>query len=158
MRSRLLRFERRTDDAVLNQHPGAGKSIASAQKRILQDLYKAGAIEARVDQRHPPETPECAPATHRRQKRTPGVGIVILGTILADIGVPAGGIALVIGVDRILDMSRTVVNVTGDLTACLVLERWVGDALSNDTRTASVIPDELPAGSGVPTSSRSAEP
>ncbi len=89
---------------------------------------------------------------------TPGVGIVILGTILADVGVPAGGIALVIGVDRILDMSRTVVNVTGDLTACLVLERWVGDALPDDTRTASVAPDEPPTGSGVPTSSRSAAP
>ena len=64
---------------------------------------------------------------------TPGVGIVILGTILAGVGVPAGGIALVIGVDRIIDMSRTVVNVTGDLTACLVLERWVGDALPDDS-------------------------
>jgi Na+/H+-dicarboxylate symporter len=58
---------------------------------------------------------------------TPGVGIVILGTILAGIGVPAGGIALIIGVDRILDMSRTSVNVTGDLAACVVMNRWLGD-------------------------------
>lgn len=56
---------------------------------------------------------------------TPGVGIVILGTILAGIGVPASGIALIIGVDRILDMSRTAVNVTGDLTACVVMNRWL---------------------------------
>jgi proton glutamate symport protein len=56
---------------------------------------------------------------------TPGVGIVILGTILTSIGVPASGIALIIGVDRILDMSRTAVNVSGDLTACVVMNRWL---------------------------------
>jgi Na+/H+-dicarboxylate symporter len=54
---------------------------------------------------------------------TPGVGIVILSTILVSIGVPASGIALIMGVDRLLDMSRTVINVSGDLVACLVLDR-----------------------------------
>jgi Na+/H+-dicarboxylate symporter len=58
---------------------------------------------------------------------TPGVGIVILATVLAGVGIPASGIALIIGVDRILDMSRTAVNVTGDLTACTVMNRWVGN-------------------------------
>jgi Na+/H+-dicarboxylate symporter len=58
---------------------------------------------------------------------TPGVGIVILATILTSIGVPASGIALIIGVDRILDMSRTSINVTGDLAACIVMERWIGE-------------------------------
>ncbi len=57
---------------------------------------------------------------------TPGVGIVILTTILQSIGVPPSGIALIIGVDRILDMCRTAVNVTGDLTACAVMDRWLG--------------------------------
>jgi len=57
---------------------------------------------------------------------TPGVGIVILATVLASVGVPASGIALIIGVDRILDMTRTAVNVTGDLTACVVMDRWLG--------------------------------
>lgn len=57
---------------------------------------------------------------------TPGVGIVILATILQSIGVPAAGIAMIIGVDRILDMSRTALNVTGDLTACVVMDRWLG--------------------------------
>lgn len=56
---------------------------------------------------------------------TPGVGIVILATILGNIGVPAAGIALIIGVDRILDMSRTAINVTGDITACVVMEKWL---------------------------------
>nr|WP_320192231.1 dicarboxylate/amino acid:cation symporter [uncultured Desulfobacter sp.] len=54
---------------------------------------------------------------------TPGVGIVILATILQGIGVPASGIALIIGVDRILDMTRTSVNVSGDLTASVVMNR-----------------------------------
>lgn len=57
---------------------------------------------------------------------TPGVGIVILATILTSIGVPAAGVALIIGVDRLLDMSRTAVNACGDLVACLLLDRWVG--------------------------------
>jgi len=54
---------------------------------------------------------------------TPGVGIVILATILARVGVPAEGVALIIGVDRILDMSRTSVNVAGDLVASAVMDR-----------------------------------
>jgi Na+/H+-dicarboxylate symporter len=56
---------------------------------------------------------------------TPGVGIVILATILQGIGVPPSGIALIIGVDRILDMTRTTVNVTGDLTASVVMNRLI---------------------------------
>jgi Na+/H+-dicarboxylate symporter len=58
---------------------------------------------------------------------TPGVGIVILATILQGVGVPAAGIALIIGVDRILDMSRTAINVTGDLATCVVMEKWIGE-------------------------------
>ncbi len=58
---------------------------------------------------------------------TPGVGMVILAMVLTSVGIPSSGIALIIGVDRILDMSRTAINVTGDLTACLVMERWVGN-------------------------------
>lgn len=54
---------------------------------------------------------------------TPGVGIVILATILASVGVPAEGVALIIGVDRILDMSRTSVNVAGDLVASAVMDK-----------------------------------
>ncbi|MFT6988572.1 MAG: Na+/H+-dicarboxylate symporter [Paraglaciecola sp.] len=58
---------------------------------------------------------------------TPGVGIVILATIVQGIGVPAEGIALILGVDRILDMARTAVNVSGDLTASVVMEKWLND-------------------------------
>ncbi len=56
---------------------------------------------------------------------TPGVGIVVLATVLQGFGVPYNGVALLIGVDRVLDMARTAVNVTGDLTACVVLNRWL---------------------------------
>lgn len=52
---------------------------------------------------------------------TPGVGIVILANIAGNFGIPTEGMVLIMGVDRILDMSRTTVNVTGDLTACLLL-------------------------------------
>ena len=57
---------------------------------------------------------------------TPGVGIVILALVLTSVGIPTSGIALIIGVDRILDMSRTAVNVAGDFVACIVMDRWVG--------------------------------
>jgi Na+/H+-dicarboxylate symporter len=59
---------------------------------------------------------------------TPGAGIVILAMVLEGVGIPTAGIALILGVDRILDMSRTAVNVTGDLTACVVLNRWTHDS------------------------------
>lgn len=57
---------------------------------------------------------------------TPGVGIVILATILNSVGIPSAGIAIILGVDRLLDMCRTVVNVTGDLVACVTIDRLLG--------------------------------
>jgi Na+/H+-dicarboxylate symporter len=57
---------------------------------------------------------------------TPGVGIVVLAMVLGAVGIPAAGIALIIGVDRILDMSRTVINVYGDLLAAKLMDHWVG--------------------------------
>lgn len=57
---------------------------------------------------------------------TPGVGIVILATVLTSVGIPAEGVALILGVDRLLDMSRTAINVAGDLVAADVMARWVG--------------------------------
>lgn len=50
----------------------------------------------------------------------PGVGMIMLAMVLSSVGLPAEGIALVIGVDRILDMMRTSVNITGD-AACAVI-------------------------------------
>ena len=51
----------------------------------------------------------------------PGVGIIMLVIILESVGVPSAGIALILGVDRILDMLRTVTNVTGDLTVATLV-------------------------------------
>lgn len=48
---------------------------------------------------------------------TPGAGIIILSMVLEGVGIPAAGIALILGVDRILDMLRTSVNVLGDVVA-----------------------------------------
>ncbi len=56
---------------------------------------------------------------------TPGVGIVILATILTTVGIPPEGIALILGVDRILDMSRTSINVAGDVVAAKLMNKWV---------------------------------
>lgn len=47
----------------------------------------------------------------------PGAGTIVLATILVTVGIPLVGILLLLSVDRILDMIRTRVNVTGDLTA-----------------------------------------
>ena len=51
----------------------------------------------------------------------PGAGIVMLVIILEAVGVPSAGIALILGVDRILDMIRTTVNVTGDAAVAVVI-------------------------------------
>jgi DAACS family dicarboxylate/amino acid:cation (Na+ or H+) symporter len=56
----------------------------------------------------------------------PGGSIPLLMIVLAMVGAPMEGIAIVIGVDRILDMCRTTVNVTGDLVTTTVVNRLVG--------------------------------
>jgi Na+/H+-dicarboxylate symporter len=61
---------------------------------------------------------------------TPGVGIVILAMVLASVGIPEAGIALILGVDRVLDMCRTAINVCGDLVAAQLMDRWVGGKTS----------------------------
>lgn len=51
----------------------------------------------------------------------PGVGLVMLAMVLTSVGLPVEGIGLIIGIDRLLDMTRTAVNITGDaMVSCLV--------------------------------------
>jgi Na+/H+-dicarboxylate symporter len=51
----------------------------------------------------------------------PGVGLIMLAMVLQQVGLPVDGIALIIGVDRLLDMTRTAVNVAGDcIISCIV--------------------------------------
>lgn len=56
----------------------------------------------------------------------PGGGVIILASVLQSVGIPLDGLIVIIGIDRILGMFRTTVNVTGDLTACLVFDRFFG--------------------------------
>ncbi|RLD30071.1 MAG: dicarboxylate/amino acid:cation symporter [Bacteroidetes bacterium] len=56
----------------------------------------------------------------------PGGGVIILASVLQSIGIPIDGLIVIIGIDRILGMFRTAVNVSGDLTACVIFDRWFG--------------------------------
>jgi len=69
---------------------------------------------------------------------TPGVGIVILAMVLDTAGIPTAGIVLIMGVDRILDMSRTAVNVCGDLVAARLMHSWMmkSDMLETSSEVA----------------------
>ena len=67
----------------------------------------------------------------------PGVGLVMLAMVLKQVGLPVEGIALIIGIDRLLDMLRTAVNVTGDAVATVILaksEDALDQQIYNDNR------------------------
>lgn len=54
----------------------------------------------------------------------PGAGMVMLAMVLTSVGLPVDGIALVAGVDRIFDMGRTTVNITGDASCCVIVSNF----------------------------------
>lgn len=56
----------------------------------------------------------------------PGGGVIILASVLQSAGIPIDGLIIIIGIDRILGMFRTAVNVTGDLTACVIFDKFYG--------------------------------
>jgi Na+/H+-dicarboxylate symporter len=56
----------------------------------------------------------------------PGVGLITLAMVLEQVGLPVEGIGLIIGVDRLLDMVRTSVNVTGDATVSVIVAKSEG--------------------------------
>jgi len=71
----------------------------------------------------------------------PAVGLVTLTMVLGQVGLPVEGIALIIGVDRLLDMMRTVTNVTGDCAvSCIVAksEKALDQAVFDDPSAGSV--------------------
>lgn len=85
----------------------------------------------------------------------PGAGVIMLAIVLGSVGVPLQGIGIIMGVDRILDMCRTVVNVTGDGVCAVVVastegqispDAW-GDSKASARKTA---PDDLHARSSEP--------
>ena len=70
----------------------------------------------------------------------PGVGLVMLTMVLTQVGLPAEGIALIIGVDRLLDMMRTAANVTGDSAVAVIIargEKAIDEKVFNDMSAGS---------------------
>lgn len=53
----------------------------------------------------------------------PGAGVIVLATVLSSVGIPVEGIGIIIGVDRVLGMVRSSLNVVNDMTACIWFER-----------------------------------
>ena len=57
----------------------------------------------------------------------PGAGLVMLSMVLTSVGLPLEGVALIAGIDRILDMARTAINVTGDGACAVVVAKTEGE-------------------------------
>lgn len=57
----------------------------------------------------------------------PGVGMIMLSMVLQSVGLPVEGIALIMGIDRILDMARTSVNITGDAVCTMIVAKAEGE-------------------------------
>ncbi len=56
----------------------------------------------------------------------PGVGLIMLSMVLTEIGLPLEGIGIILGVDRLLDMTRTAVNISGDLMTTTIVAKGEG--------------------------------
>jgi len=78
----------------------------------------------------------------------PSAGIVMLVIVLEAIGVPVAGIALIFGVDRILDMCRTMTNVTGDITVSAVVAASEGQLTATSMNGLSGATAGAAGGSG----------
>lgn len=61
----------------------------------------------------------------------PGAGLIMLTLVLTSVGLPLEGIALVAGIDRILDMARTAINVTGDSMVAVLMAKSEGELDEN---------------------------
>ncbi|MFC3121653.1 dicarboxylate/amino acid:cation symporter [Agaribacter flavus] len=79
----------------------------------------------------------------------PGVGLIMLAMVLQQVNLPVEGIALIIGIDRLLDMTRTVVNVTGDCTVTCIVAKSEGaldETVYNDMDSEiEVVPNGEPS-------------
>jgi len=77
----------------------------------------------------------------------PGVGLIMLAMVFNQVGLPVEGIALIIGVDRLMDMIRTAVNITGDAAVTTIVARSedsISMELFNDPHAGSVEEVHLP--------------
>jgi len=59
----------------------------------------------------------------------PSSGVVTLAPALDAVGIPLSGLAILLGVDRIPDMFRSTMNLWGQITAAVLMEKWVGEGL-----------------------------
>jgi len=79
----------------------------------------------------------------------PGVGLIMLAMVFNQVGLPVEGIALIMGVDRLLDMIRTAVNVTGDSVVTMIVARGENNIsmdIFNDPNAGLMEPVQLPHG------------
>ena len=76
----------------------------------------------------------------------PGVGTIMLSMVFESVGLPVEGVAMIMGVDRILDMGRTAINITGDAVVTTIMANLVGMLdrnVFNDDSVAAVNLDDL---------------
>ena len=73
----------------------------------------------------------------------PGVSFVVLLATLGTVGIPLEGLAFIAGVDRLLDMGRTVVNVLGNATATIVISKWEGRFQTDESKDYMKTAEEL---------------
>lgn len=74
----------------------------------------------------------------------PGVGLIMLSMVFAQVGLPIEGIGLILGVDRLLDMIRTAVNVSGDAAVSVIVAKSEGqlnEAIFNDPQAGNITDD-----------------
>jgi len=76
----------------------------------------------------------------------PGVGLIMLSMVFAQVGIPVEGIGLILGVDRLLDMVRTAVNVSGDAAVSVIVANSEGKldkGIFNDPNAGKLTDDDL---------------
>jgi Na+/H+-dicarboxylate symporter len=76
----------------------------------------------------------------------PGVGLIMLSMVFAQVGLPVEGIGLILGVDRLLDMIRTAVNVSGDAVVSCIVAKSEGkfdESIFNDPNAGLITNDDL---------------
>ncbi len=75
----------------------------------------------------------------------PGAGLIMLSLVLSFVGLPLEGVAIIAGIDRILDMARTTVNVTGDAMVSVLIAKSENeldmDIYNSTERSDEVIPE-----------------
>ena len=82
----------------------------------------------------------------------PGVGLIMLSMVFAQVGLPVEGIGLILGVDRLLDMIRTAVNVSGDAVVSVIVSQSEGkldESVFNDPKAGAITKEDLEISSDV---------